>query len=75
MAVKFDVYLREKLQKIKIDAEVFGAYILGILEAEDENEEKVEALTDILSGVMVFLESFFYLIYFFKLIFQIFIGI
>lgn len=57
MAVDFDKYLRQKLQQIKVDETVFADYIRGILEEDQENEEKLEALTEILSGVMVSLIS------------------
>ncbi|XP_072027835.1 uncharacterized protein [Amphiura filiformis] len=48
----FEGWLSDKLEKLNIDHEVFGSYILGIMESEDSTEEdKTEALTDILSEI------------------------
>ncbi|XP_037939523.1 coiled-coil domain-containing protein 43-like [Teleopsis dalmanni] len=45
----FKNWLLEKLVEWKTDESVFGNYILGILEGDDTDEEKKDALTDFLS--------------------------
>ena len=53
-SIDFDGWLTKRLEKLNIDHEVFGSYIIGIMEADDSTEDdKTEALTDILSEISV----------------------
>ncbi|XP_023161538.1 coiled-coil domain-containing protein 43 [Drosophila hydei] len=48
---EFKTWLNEQLRQLNTDESVFGAYIIGILEGEEETQdEKIEALEGILSG-------------------------
>ncbi|XP_057324964.1 coiled-coil domain-containing protein 43-like isoform X4 [Microplitis mediator] len=47
----FDSWLSKKLQALNTDEGVFGAYIRGILEGDETEDEKTEALESILSGI------------------------
>lgn len=46
---EFDQWLSVKLKQVNIDEVVFGDYIKGILEGEESQDEKVEALEGILA--------------------------
>ncbi|EDV99033.1 coiled-coil domain-containing protein 43 [Drosophila grimshawi] len=47
----FQTWLNDQLRQLNTDESVFGAYIIGILEGEEETQdEKIEALEGILSG-------------------------
>lgn len=48
----FTTWLNEKLQQLNTDEGVFGPFIIGILEDEDE-EEKQEALQGLLEEILV----------------------
>lgn len=50
---EFSLWLKKKLIDLNTDDEVFSPYILGILEADDSEEEKSEALLGILSEIIV----------------------
>ncbi|XP_051176728.1 coiled-coil domain-containing protein 43 [Leptopilina boulardi] len=47
----FDSWLSEKLQALNTDEGVFGSYIKGILEGDETDDEKTEALEGILAGI------------------------
>ncbi|PIK50031.1 putative coiled-coil domain-containing protein [Apostichopus japonicus] len=48
----FSTWISEKLQNLNVDDEVFGSYIIGILEEEEtSHEEKSEAIAGILVEV------------------------
>ncbi|KAL7645582.1 UNVERIFIED_CONTAM: hypothetical protein RMT77_003968 [Armadillidium vulgare] len=47
----FSIWLKKKLVDLNTDDEVFSPYILGILESDDSEEEKREALDGILSEI------------------------
>ncbi|XP_042866999.1 coiled-coil domain-containing protein 43-like [Penaeus japonicus] len=47
----FDVWLKDTLIALNTDDEVFSPYIKGILEGEENKEEKVEALQGILTEI------------------------
>ncbi|XP_057324962.1 coiled-coil domain-containing protein 43-like isoform X2 [Microplitis mediator] len=49
----FDSWLSKKLQALNTDEGVFGAYIRGILEGDETEDEKTEALESILSGITI----------------------
>ncbi|EDW88619.1 coiled-coil domain-containing protein 43 [Drosophila yakuba] len=46
---EFQSWLNEQLRKLNTDENVFGSYIVGILEGDETREEKIEALEGILS--------------------------
>ncbi|KAK1119865.1 hypothetical protein K0M31_012942 [Melipona bicolor] len=47
----FDSWLNKKLQALNTDEGVFGSYIKGILEGDETEDEKTEALEGILAGI------------------------
>ncbi|XP_064480264.1 coiled-coil domain-containing protein 43-like [Ornithodoros turicata] len=47
----FELWLSDKLRALNIDPDVFGSYITGILEGNETEEEKSEALQGILTEV------------------------
>ncbi|XP_017049024.2 coiled-coil domain-containing protein 43 [Drosophila ficusphila] len=46
---EFQSWLNEQLRKLNMDENVFGSYIVGILEGDETTEEKTEGLEGILS--------------------------
>ncbi|KAH8334502.1 hypothetical protein KR059_010821 [Drosophila kikkawai] len=46
---EFQDWLNDQLRKLNTDENVFGSYIVGILEGDETTEEKTEALEGILS--------------------------
>lgn len=52
-ANSFDAWLSKKLQALNTDEGVFGTYIKGILESDEPEDEKTEALESILAGITV----------------------
>lgn len=48
----FGSWLDERLEALGVDRAVYGAYILGVLQ-EEEEEEKLDALQGILSAFLV----------------------
>lgn len=56
-AGEFEVWLNERLDALEVDREVYGAYILGILQEEESDEEKQDALQGILSAFLVNIHS------------------
>ncbi|EDV58339.1 coiled-coil domain-containing protein 43 isoform X2 [Drosophila erecta] len=46
---EFQSWLNEQLRQLNTDENVFGSYIVGILEGDETREEKIEALEGILS--------------------------
>lgn len=51
--VTFKTWLNKKLRELNTDETVFGSYILGILEGDENDEEKREALDGILGEILV----------------------
>ncbi|XP_061701625.1 coiled-coil domain-containing protein 43 isoform X2 [Syngnathoides biaculeatus] len=51
-AGEFENWLNERLDALEVDREVYGAYILGVLQEEENDEEKREALRGILSAFL-----------------------
>lgn len=49
----FSTWLDKKLKDLNIDENVFGSYITGILDGDETQEEKTEALDGILSEMIV----------------------
>lgn len=61
---EFEAWLGDQLRQINTDESVFGQYIIGILEGDEETqEEKVEALEGILSDTGVSWRSIYVYIY------------
>jgi hypothetical protein len=53
VTASFDSWLDTKLRELKTDEGVFGSYIKGILEGDETEDEKTEALEGILAGITV----------------------
>ncbi|XP_010873141.1 coiled-coil domain-containing protein 43 [Esox lucius] len=51
-AGEFEKWLNHRLDKLEVDQEVYGAYILGVLQEEESDEEKEDALQGILSAFL-----------------------
>uniref|UniRef100_A0A8C8H3N5 Coiled-coil domain-containing protein 43 n=1 Tax=Oncorhynchus tshawytscha TaxID=74940 RepID=A0A8C8H3N5_ONCTS len=51
-AGEFEKWLDDRLDSLEVDQEVYGAYILGILQEEESDEEKEDALLGILSAFL-----------------------
>ncbi|KAJ0001198.1 hypothetical protein NQD34_006218 [Periophthalmus magnuspinnatus] len=49
---EFESWLNERLESLEVDREVYGAYILGVLQEEESDEEKEDALQGILSAFL-----------------------
>lgn len=52
-AGEFESWLNDRLDSLEVDREVYGAYILGVLQEEETDEEKEDALQGILSAFLV----------------------
>ncbi|XP_029914924.1 coiled-coil domain-containing protein 43 [Myripristis murdjan] len=48
----FESWLNDRLDSLEVDREVYGAYILGVLQEEETDEEKGDALQGILSAFL-----------------------
>ncbi|XP_059383999.1 coiled-coil domain-containing protein 43-like [Carassius carassius] len=51
-AGEFENWLNERLDSLEVDREVYGAYILGVLQEEENDEEQKDALQGILSAFL-----------------------
>ncbi|KAM6966122.1 coiled-coil domain-containing protein 43 [Tautogolabrus adspersus] len=51
-AGEFESWLNDRLDSLDVDREVYGAYILGVLQEEESDEEKDDALQGILSAFL-----------------------
>ncbi|KAM9844092.1 coiled-coil domain-containing protein 43 [Aulostomus maculatus] len=51
-AGEFEGWLYDRLDSLEVDREVYGAYILGVLQEEESDEEKEDALQGILSAFL-----------------------
>ncbi|XP_028311179.1 coiled-coil domain-containing protein 43 [Gouania willdenowi] len=49
---EFESWLNDRLDALEVDREVYGAYILGILQEEESDDEKEDALRGILSAFL-----------------------
>lgn len=54
---EFERWLNDRLDSLEVDREVYGAYILGVLQEEESDEEKEDALQGILSAFLVNIRS------------------
>lgn len=52
-AGEFEKWLNERLDGLGADREVYGAYILGVLQEEESDEEMRDALNGILAAFVV----------------------
>ncbi|XP_016124620.1 coiled-coil domain-containing protein 43 isoform X1 [Sinocyclocheilus grahami] len=52
IAREFENWLNERLDSLEVDREVYGAYILGVLQEEENDEEQKDALQGILSAFL-----------------------
>ncbi|XP_016395410.1 coiled-coil domain-containing protein 43-like isoform X2 [Sinocyclocheilus rhinocerous] len=52
IARDFENWLNERLDSLEVDREVYGAYILGVLQEEENDEEQKDALQGILSAFL-----------------------
>uniref|UniRef100_A0A8C4Q6J3 Coiled-coil domain-containing protein 43 n=1 Tax=Eptatretus burgeri TaxID=7764 RepID=A0A8C4Q6J3_EPTBU len=46
-------WLRDRLEGLGVESDVYGVYIGGVLEGDESDAEKREALADILSAILV----------------------
>lgn len=53
VAGEFENWLNDRLDSLEVDREVYGAYILGVLQEEENDDEKKDALQGILSAFLV----------------------
>ncbi|XP_035469913.2 coiled-coil domain-containing protein 43 [Scophthalmus maximus] len=51
-AGEFESWLNDRLDSLEVDREVYGAYILGVLQEEEGDEEKEDTLQGILSAFL-----------------------
>lgn len=56
-AGEFESWLNDRLDSLEVDREVYGAYILGVLQEEEADEEKEDALQGILAAFLVIMHS------------------
>uniref|UniRef100_H3D2B0 Coiled-coil domain-containing protein 43 n=1 Tax=Tetraodon nigroviridis TaxID=99883 RepID=H3D2B0_TETNG len=47
---EFESWLNDRLDSLEVDRDVYGTYILGVLQEEETDEEKEDALKGILSA-------------------------
>ncbi|XP_051988104.1 coiled-coil domain-containing protein 43 isoform X2 [Xyrauchen texanus] len=52
IAGEFENWLNDQLDSLEVDREVYGVYILGVLQEEENDEEKKDALQGILSAFL-----------------------
>ncbi|XP_077068821.1 coiled-coil domain-containing protein 43 [Siphateles boraxobius] len=52
IAGEFENWLNERLDSLEVDREVYGAYIVGVLQEEENDEEQKDALQGILSAFL-----------------------
>lgn len=52
---EFESWLNDHLDSLEVDRDVYGTYILGVLQEEETDEEKEDALNGILSAFVVIL--------------------
>ena len=52
-AEEFEKWLSSRMKKLGLDEDVFGNYVTGVLDSEDTDEERKDALIGILEGMTV----------------------
>ena len=50
---EFEDWLSSRLKTLGLDEDVFGNYVTGVLDSEDTDEERKDALIGILDGMTV----------------------
>ncbi|MBN3271910.1 CCD43 protein, partial [Polyodon spathula] len=51
-AGEFESWLNSRLDSLEVDRDVYGSYILGVLQEEDSEEEEMDAIQSILSAFL-----------------------
>lgn len=54
---EFESWLNDRLDSFEVDRDVYGTYILGVLQEEETDEEKEDALKGIISAFVVILNG------------------
>lgn len=54
---EFESWLNDRLDVLEVDRDVYGIYILGVLQEEETDEEKEDALKGILSAFVVIING------------------
>lgn len=54
---EFETWLNDRLDSLEVDRDVYGTYILGVLQEEETDEEKEDALQGILSAFVVIING------------------
>ncbi|XP_041942979.1 coiled-coil domain-containing protein 43 [Alosa sapidissima] len=49
---EFENWLNERLDSLEVDRDIYGVYIHGVLQEEENDEEKIDALRGILSAFL-----------------------
>ncbi|KAK6470332.1 coiled-coil domain-containing protein 43-like [Huso huso] len=49
---EFERWLNSRLDSLEVDRDVYGSYILGVLQEEDSEDEKMDAIQGILSAFL-----------------------
>ena len=49
----FEEWLSSRMKQLGLDEDVFGSYITGVLDSEDTDEDRKDALKGILDGMTV----------------------
>lgn len=52
-AGEFETWLNSRLDELEVDCDVYAVYILGVLQEEENDDEKLDALGGILSAFLV----------------------
>ena len=52
-SVEFEDWLSSRLKQLGLDEDVFGSYVTGVLDSEDTDGERKDALIGILEGMTV----------------------
>lgn len=54
---EFESWLNDRLDSLEVDRDVYGTYILGVLQEEETDEEKEDALKGIISAFVVIING------------------
>lgn len=49
----FEEWLSRRMRQLGLDEDVFGSYVTGVLDSEDTDEDRKDALIGILEGMTV----------------------
>ena len=52
-SAEFEDWLSSRMRQLGLDEDVFGSYVTGVLDSEDTDEERKDALIGILEGMTV----------------------